>query len=166
MKSGPAGAGEETEAPGALGRRAASRGVFAAGASGSPLLGDRRQLHPGGGDEEEEPEKGQEDYCESAATTTAVQSELLVGASDLGINEPGGRRVALWSCATAAVCVLANETALARHRFRVNKEKGTGGSACRLHTVPAGALLSLLLRLAVSYLRCCIEPLATLGAAA
>lgn len=82
-----------TGPPGALGRRVASGVVFVAGASGSPLLEDRRQLRPGGGDEEEEAEKGQEYYGKGAVTVTAVHGELLVGASGLGNNEPCGRLV-------------------------------------------------------------------------
>ena len=62
-----------------------------------PLVEDRRQLSPGGGDEKEEAEKGQEYYGERAATVVAVHGELLVGASGLGNSEPGGQGVALWS---------------------------------------------------------------------
>ncbi len=111
--------------------------------SRSPLREDRRQLHPGGGDEEEEPEKGQEYYGKSAVTVTAVHSELLVGVSGPGNNEPGGRLVLCGRLPPLLSTSRADETALARRRFRVNKEKGTGGSACRLHAGTTGALLSL-----------------------
>jgi len=91
--------------------------VFVAGASGSPLLEDRRQLHPGGGDEEEEPEKGQEYYGKGAVTVTAVHGELLVGASGLGNNEPCGRLVLCGRLPSLLSASGADETALARHRF-------------------------------------------------
>jgi len=131
-----------TGTPAALGRRVASGVAYVAGASGSPLLQDRRKLGPGGGDEEEQPEKGQEYYGKGAVTVTAVHGELLVGASGLGNNEPSGRPMLCGRLPPLLSASRADETALARHRFGVNKEKGTGGSACRLHTVPAGALLS------------------------
>lgn len=117
--------------------------AFAAGASEPPLLDDRRQLHPGGGDEEEEPEKGQEYYGKGAVAVTAVHGELLVGASGLGNNEPGGRLVLCGRLPPLLSVSRADETALARRRFGVNREKGTGGSECRLHAVTTGALLPL-----------------------
>jgi hypothetical protein len=88
-------------------------------------------------------EKGQEYYGKSAVTVTAVHSELLVGASGLGNNEPGGRLVLCGRLPPPLSTSRADETALARRRLRVNKEKGTGGSACGLHAVTAGALLPL-----------------------
>ena len=135
--------GGRTRTPGAVGRRAASRVVFAAGASESPLLEDRRQLHPGGRDKEEEPEKGQEYYGKSAVTVTAVHGELLVGASGLGNNEPGGRLVLCGRLPPLLSASGADETALARRRFRVNREKGTGGSARVCMPLTTGAPLPL-----------------------
>ena len=78
-----------------------------------PLVEDRRQLSPGGGDEEEETEKGQEYDGEGAATVVVVHGELLVGDSGFGNIEPGGRGVAPWLRATIGVCSFADVTALA-----------------------------------------------------
>ena len=146
-----------TGTPGAQGHRAASGVVFAAGASGSPLLEDRRQLRPGGGDEEEEPEEGQEYYGKGAATVAAVHGELLVGASGLGNNEPGGRRVVLWTFATAAVCIWDERDRCSTTPIRSQQRKGHRRfgtpSACRSHRCPVVS-------------GHCVVPLATLGATA
>ena len=117
--------------------------VFAAGASESPLLEDRRQVRPGGRDEEEKPEKGEEYYGKSAVTVTAVHGELLVGGSGLGNNEPGGRLVLCGRLPPLLSTSGADETALARRRTECQQRKGTGGSACRLHPASTGALLPL-----------------------